>query len=62
MVFDGHFLNSKVLFIEIFVNIFQSRKLSGFCKKWALLSNEQTELKTSLVFFLYEEGVRKAHK
>jgi len=27
-----------------------------------LLSNEQTELKTSLVFFLYEEGVRKAHK
>jgi len=33
MVFDGHFLNSKVLFTEIFVNIFQSRKLSGFCKK-----------------------------
>ena len=26
MVFEGHFLSSKVLFIEIFVNIFQSQK------------------------------------
>jgi len=33
MVFDGHFLNSKVLFIEIFVNIFQAQKYLFFMNK-----------------------------
>jgi len=32
MVFDGHFLNSKVLFTEIFVNIFQVQQISVFVK------------------------------
>jgi len=33
MVFDGHLLSSKVLFIEIFVNIFQSQKYLFFMNK-----------------------------
>ena len=33
MVFDGHFLSSKVLFIEIFVNIFQLQKYLFFMNK-----------------------------
>ena len=50
MIFSGRFLTLKVLFTEIFVNIFQSRKLSGFCKKVRLSSNERVGLKLSLVF------------